>query len=181
LPPRVAQAAWLADEAATESLGAGLARALPARPVAALVLALEGDLGAGKTTLARALLRALGVQGTVRSPSYALVEPYDLPAWRVLHLDLYRLADPQELEALGVRDELLPGTLLLVEWPGRGAGHLPTADLQLGLSEPVDASAVSGEGPAGTRRVTLQAGTPAGHAWLQRLRVEGGPLWQVSP
>jgi tRNA threonylcarbamoyladenosine biosynthesis protein TsaE len=177
----VAQAAWLAGEAATESLGAGLAQALPARPTAALVLALEGELGAGKTTLARALLRALGAQGSVKSPSYSLVEPYDLPPWRVLHLDLYRLEDPQELEALGVRDELLPGTLLLVEWPGRGAGHLPTADLELGLSEPVDASAVSGEGAVGTRRVTLQASTLAGQAWLERLQAEGGPSWQVSP
>jgi tRNA threonylcarbamoyladenosine biosynthesis protein TsaE len=179
-PALESRAAWLAGEAATESLGAGLARALPVRPASPLVLALEGELGAGKTTLARALLRALGAQGAIKSPSYTLVEPYELPPWRVLHLDLYRLADPAELEALGVRDELLPGTLLLVEWPERGAGHLPTPDLQLCLVEPAAATAVSAGVPPEARQLTLRAATPAGRDWLERLLAHGSPEWQVT-
>ena len=161
--------ARLADEAATGALGAALARALPVSPAGALVLALEGELGAGKTTLARALLRALGAQGAVRSPSYTLLESYELPPWQVLHIDLYRLADPAELESLGLRDMLLPGTLLLVEWPGRGAGHLPPADLWLQLSEPAPAAGVHGEASPDARRVGIEARTAAGLAWLAAL------------
>jgi tRNA threonylcarbamoyladenosine biosynthesis protein TsaE len=179
-PPLRLQAAPLPGEAATEALGAGLARALPPDPAGPLVLALEGELGAGKTTLARALLRALGAQGAIKSPSYALLEPYDLPPWQVLHLDLYRLVDPGELEQLGVRDALLPGSLLLVEWPGRGAGHLPPADLWLQLSEPAGAATVSGKAAPEARQVTIEAGTPAGRAWLAALLAGGGATWQDS-
>lgn len=112
---------------AQERLGAALARACP-RP---LVVFLEGDLGAGKTTLARGFLRALGHSGAVRSPTFTLLEPYDFPAGPVFHLDLYRLADPDELAYLGLRDLLGPAAILLVEWPERGAGELPEPDLRV--------------------------------------------------
>lgn len=120
----------LADEAATEHLGAVLARALPRN---ALVF-LHGNLGAGKTTLARALLRALGHAGAVRSPTYTLVEPYEIEGRRVFHFDLYRLSDPEELEAIGLRDYLDGDSLCLIEWPERGAGMLPAADLDIHLA-----------------------------------------------
>ncbi len=120
---------FLADEAATVAFAARLARALKAPAI----LYLRGDLGAGKTTLARGLLRALGVSGPVKSPTYTLVEPYSLAGLEVQHFDLYRLADPFELEALGVRDLLGPDSLWLVEWPERGLGALPVADLELEL------------------------------------------------
>lgn len=120
----------LADAGATERLGQALAAVLPRHGL----VTLSGDLGAGKTTLARGVLRALGVAGAVRSPTYTLVEPYDLPGRRVLHLDLYRLADPEELELIGFRDLLTPTSLLLVEWPEKGAGVLPEADLAVRLA-----------------------------------------------
>lgn len=122
----------LPDSAATEALGAELAPLLRSRPGG--MIWLEGELGAGKTTLARALLRALGVQGAVRSPTYTLVEPYELDGGlRVLHLDLYRLAEPEELYGLGVLDEAPPAAWWLVEWPQRGQGVLPAADLHVRL------------------------------------------------
>ena len=115
----------LADAAATERLGARLAPLLD--PGA--VVYLQGDLGAGKTTLVRGLLHALGHQGTVRSPTYTLVEPYPFASHTVYHLDLYRLGDPEELEYLGLRDFIADRGVLLIEWPERGRGWLPPADL----------------------------------------------------
>lgn len=114
----------IADAGAMDTLGRRLAGVLDRG-----VIFLEGELGAGKTTLARGILRGLGHTGTVRSPTYTLVEPYELPGGTVYHLDLYRLADPEELEWLGLRDMLERDALLLVEWPERGAGCLPGADL----------------------------------------------------
>ena len=127
---------WLADEHATAALAARLAASLPPMPRdRAVVVYLEGSLGAGKTTLARGMLRAFGVTGPVRSPTYTLIEPYSPPHGpAVFHLDLYRLASGEELEMLGYRELLEAGALLLVEWPERGAGWLPGADLCLRLS-----------------------------------------------
>lgn len=122
--------ARLDDVAATEAFGARLAAALDD---ACAVVALAGPLGSGKTTLVRGCLRALGHDGKVRSPTYTLVEPYALGTRRVLHLDLYRIADPGELDALGLREEAGGDALWLIEWPERGRGHLPAADVTLAL------------------------------------------------
>jgi len=114
----------LADPAATEAFGASLsARVRPGD-----VITLQGDLGMGKTSVARGLLAALGLAGEAPSPSFAIVQPYDLPEVRlpVLHVDLYRIDDPEELEELGLA-EALSDTLVLVEWPERAPGHWPQA------------------------------------------------------
>lgn len=123
---------FLADAAATAALGAALAPILLQRPSA--VVYLHGDLGAGKTTLARGLLRALGVTGAIRSPTYTLVEPYAIAERELLHVDLYRLNDAQELHQLGLVDDAPVSALWLVEWPERGAGELPAPDISLSLN-----------------------------------------------
>ena len=115
----------LANEQATIALGQRLAAVLPD----GLVAYLHGDLGAGKTTFARAFLRALGVGERVKSPTYSLVEGYDIGERRAFHLDLYRIADPGELEWLGLDSLAEPGAIVLVEWPERGTGALPPVDL----------------------------------------------------
>jgi tRNA threonylcarbamoyladenosine biosynthesis protein TsaE len=148
--------AWLADSAATETLGCRLAAPLAqACRDAPVVVHLGGPLGAGKTTLARGLLRGLGHEGRVRSPTFTLLEPYELAVCNVVHLDLYRLADPGELDYLGLVDMLLPGTVILVEWASRGGDRLPRPDLRLWLD-------YHGEG----RRIACEALTPTGQAVL---------------
>ena len=122
----------LPDESATLALGARLAGILlEARRG---IVYLHGDLGAGKTTLARGLLRAAGVEGVLRSPTYTLMEPYTASGQGFLHLDLYRLNDPAEVENLGLLDYPPESTIWLVEWPQRGAGFLPAADLEVDLA-----------------------------------------------
>ena len=122
----------LADDAATEALGACLARAV--QHEAGGVVYLNGTLGAGKTTLARGWLRALGVSGSIRSPTYTLIEPYTLADGReLLHLDLYRLKTPDELDGLGLDDYAPTRCWWLVEWPACGTGHLPPASLIVDL------------------------------------------------
>jgi len=121
----------------TEALGAQLLGAAPAPGEPCRVVWLSGELGAGKSTFARGILRALGVRGPIKSPSYTLLETYELPAVpavQAVHLDLYRLIDPAELEHLGLADYHRPGFLWLVEWPERGAGRLPTPDLKFAFS-----------------------------------------------
>lgn len=118
----------LEDAAATEAAGEALGKVLPRE---GLVVYLQGDLGAGKTTLVRGLLQALGHAGRVPSPTYTLVEPYELAGRDLKHLDLYRIADPEELEFLGVRE--MEG-IVLIEWPERGKPLLPPADLSCQLT-----------------------------------------------
>jgi tRNA threonylcarbamoyladenosine biosynthesis protein TsaE len=137
------------DEAAVARLAAEFARAV-APP---LVIFLRGDLGAGKTTFARAYIHALGFEGYVKSPSYGLLETYLAGGQTVLHLDLYRIEDPEELEYLAVRDLFDAATVLLVEWPDRGENHLPAPDLVLDFAESSEVrfirfTAVSGRGRA---------------------------------
>jgi tRNA threonylcarbamoyladenosine biosynthesis protein TsaE len=122
---------FLADADATERAGAALARCPSLDRVRQIHL--EGDLGAGKTTLVRGFLHAMGHPGAVRSPTYTLLEPYEFPGLTVLHFDLYRVADPDELEYLGVREQSDDRTLWLVEWPDRGAGWLPDPELVVRL------------------------------------------------
>lgn len=119
----------LASAQATEALGARLASVI----AEGCIVYLQGELGTGKTTLVRGLLRALGYAEAVRSPTYTLVEPYAVQDKQILHLDLYRLGDPEELEYIGLRDWLDGQTILLIEWPEHGGGVLPVADLQVEL------------------------------------------------
>jgi tRNA threonylcarbamoyladenosine biosynthesis protein TsaE len=116
------------------ALGACLARAVPQGLAQPIFIALYGDLGAGKTTLVSGALAALGLAGHARSPTYTLLEPYEGDRVRVYHLDLYRLRTASELEMLGVRDLLNSGSLLFIEWPERGAGWLPTPDLEIHIA-----------------------------------------------
>lgn len=143
----------LATAADTDALGARLAATRP-QPA---VVALSGPLGAGKSSLARAMLRALGVAGAVRSPTYTLLERYPIAGGEALHLDLYRLAEAGELEFLGL-DDADDALLWLIEWPERGVGALPAFDLDIAL-------AMAGTG----RTVDLHALSPVGEHWLQRL------------
>jgi tRNA threonylcarbamoyladenosine biosynthesis protein TsaE len=113
----------------TEALGAGLLGRAPSPGTPCRVVTLSGELGAGKSTFARGVLRALGATGPIKSPSYTLLETYELPGVHVVHLDLYRLRDPDELEHLGLADYFKPAHLWLVEWAEKGSGRLPRADL----------------------------------------------------
>ncbi len=146
-----------ASAAETEAIGSALAAALPPLASGPAVVYLAGDLGAGKTTLARGFLRQRGVAGPVRSPTFTLLEPYELSGLVVVHMDLYRLRQPSELEGLGVRDVALPGHVWLIEWPERGTGYLPAADLQIDLQVTADG-----------HPFCVLPYTPLGKTWLAR-------------
>jgi tRNA threonylcarbamoyladenosine biosynthesis protein TsaE len=148
----------LENERATDELGQSLASATPADG-AELLVTLTGELGAGKSTLARAMLRALGVSAAIRSPTYTLVEPYEARGRKLLHFDLYRLSGAEDLEALGYRDLRRGSWIALIEWPERGGHAVGLADLSARL-EYFDSG----------RRIELAANTPAGRSWLLRLR-----------
>lgn len=143
----------LVDETATLALGARLAGI-----VGPGLIRLQGDLGAGKTCLVRGLLRGLGYQGRVKSPTYTLVEPYATARLRVSHWDLYRLGSPDELDALGLREPERGGELLLIEWPERAGARLADGDLTLRLE-------YAGDG----RVAHLRAGSALGRRWIDGL------------
>ena len=148
------------DEAATRAIGAAFAHAL----VPGTIVHLRGDLGAGKTTLARALVQSL-VPGTrVKSPTYTLIESYPEASPPVHHLDLYRIADPEELELLDLRELVAAGGVVLIEWPERGGAAVPSADLEVALAAQGD-----------MRRLTVAAATPRGRAVVDAARARLGP------
>jgi tRNA threonylcarbamoyladenosine biosynthesis protein TsaE len=154
----------------TEAFGARLASARPERQDLFGVIYLTGDLGAGKTTLTRGFLRALGVSGAVRSPTYTLVEAYEVGALTAVHLDLYRLRDPSELDNLGLREWARAGHIWLIEWPERGSDRLPGADLVVRL-----------EAGANGHDIDLRADGVLGSAWLDRLAAApAGPASATS-
>jgi len=120
---------FLADEEATVACGKLLGDLMQGHGL----LTLQGNLGGGKTTFSRGMIQGMGHTGAVKSPTYTLVEPYEINGKHIMHYDLYRLADPEELEFLGMRDFLTADTLTLIEWPERGANFLPVPDLALSL------------------------------------------------
>lgn len=145
----------LADETAQVAFGQQLGAACNGSGV----VFLQGTLGMGKTTLTRGVLAAYGHQGAVKSPTYTLVEPYEMPTAQVYHFDLYRLADPEELEYMGIRDYFDEKALCIIEWPDRGAGVLPIPDVEITLNQ-------DGHG----RAAQVVALTPKGAAILSQLR-----------
>jgi tRNA threonylcarbamoyladenosine biosynthesis protein TsaE len=158
----------LPDSAATEALGAALAKSFPSASCGAIVH-LRGELGSGKTTCARSLLHALGVTAMVRSPTYTLVDTYDVASSTCVHVDLYRVATSSEVEELGLRDMTGPGYLMLIEWPEKGGVAVPPADLNLQLIYRGDA-----------RRAALSPATALGKAWLAKLAIDTSLAVYVS-
>lgn len=144
-------------EEAMLALGARLAALTEGRGT----LYLHGDLGAGKTTLSRGIIRGLGHVGAVKSPTFTLVEPYEIGACKVFHFDLYRLADPEELEFMGIRDYFEDAALCLIEWPERGVGVLPKADLDITIAA-----------QAGARSLSLRPQGARGESWCAALAKE---------
>ncbi|MHB0974970.1 MAG: tRNA (adenosine(37)-N6)-threonylcarbamoyltransferase complex ATPase subunit type 1 TsaE [Thiobacillus sp.] len=142
----------LADEAATLAFGARLAQGL----IPGLTIYLEGDLGAGKTTLVRGVLRALGYGGRVKSPTYTLVESYGLPAFELYHFDLYRMHDPREWLDAGFRDVSGGPVVSLIEWPDKAAGWLPAPDVIVRLT-------IAGN----AREIECEAASPRGARYLE--------------
>ena len=160
-PPHTVELTWT-HEADTDAW----ARLLAACPqVRNAIITLHGDLGAGKTTFVRHVLRAMGVPGRIKSPTYAVVEPHqangplgDVAVW---HFDFYRFEDPREWEDAGFRDLFASPGLKLVEWPDKAGPHLPVADLAVHIHTEDDDS----------RRVRVVAGTPQGQTWLAAVQV----------
>ncbi|MGH8299113.1 MAG: tRNA (adenosine(37)-N6)-threonylcarbamoyltransferase complex ATPase subunit type 1 TsaE [Steroidobacteraceae bacterium] len=146
----------------TEALGARLADARPATLEQPAILYLTGELGAGKTTLVRGFVRACGVAAPVRSPTYTLVSLHEAGALTLVHLDLYRLREPGELEHLGLREWARPGSLWLIEWPERAGGLLPPPDLTVRLAAAPDA-----------HQASVSAQTATGGRWLERAQATG--------
>ncbi|RZQ56053.1 tRNA (adenosine(37)-N6)-threonylcarbamoyltransferase complex ATPase subunit type 1 TsaE [Pseudidiomarina tainanensis] len=153
---------FLKDEAALLEAARKLANAVKAHEdsvaESALTIYLLGELGAGKTTFSRGFIQQLGHQGHVKSPTYTLVESYDLAPWQINHFDLYRLADPEELEFMGIRDYLGTHRIILAEWPQRGEGYLPQPDIIITIDYADTA-----------RSITLEALTERGRELLDTM------------
>ncbi|MBX9408922.1 tRNA (adenosine(37)-N6)-threonylcarbamoyltransferase complex ATPase subunit type 1 TsaE [Pseudomonas baetica] len=148
---------YLADEQAMSDFGARIARVTQGHGL----IFLEGNLGMGKTTLSRGIIRGLGHVGAVKSPTFTLVEPYEMGDIRAFHFDLYRLVDPEELEFLGIRDYFEDDALCLIEWPDKGAGFLPKPDLTITIS-PQDSG----------RSLKILSQGSRGEAWCAALALE---------
>lgn len=148
---------YLADEEAMTAFGARIAETTKGHGL----IFLEGNLGMGKTTLSRGIIRGLGHVGAVKSPTFTLVEPYEIGDIRAFHFDLYRLVDPEELEFLGIRDYFEDDALCLIEWPDKGAGFLPKADLTITIS-PQDSG----------RSLKILSQGSRGEAWCAALALE---------
>ena len=148
---------YLADEQAMSDFGARIARVTQGHGL----IFLEGNLGMGKTTLSRGIIRGLGHVGSVKSPTFTLVEPYEIGDIRAFHFDLYRLVDPEELEFLGIRDYFDDDALCLIEWPDKGAGFLPKPDLTITIS-PQDSG----------RSLNILSQGSRGEAWCAALALE---------
>ena len=148
---------YLADEQAMSDFGARIARVTQGHGL----IFLEGNLGMGKTTLSRGIIRGLGHVGAVKSPTFTLVEPYEMGEIRAFHFDLYRLVDPEELEFLGIRDYFEDDALCLIEWPDKGAGFLPKPDLTITIS-PQDSG----------RSLKILSQGSRGEAWCAALALE---------
>ncbi|KTC19760.1 tRNA threonylcarbamoyladenosine biosynthesis protein TsaE [Pseudomonas putida] len=148
---------FMADEAAMCEFGARIAQVTKGHGV----IFLEGDLGAGKTTLSRGIIRGLGHTGAVKSPTFTVVEPYEIGDIRAFHFDLYRLVDPEELEFMGIRDYFEDDALCLFEWPQKGAGILPKPDLTITISPQADG-----------RSLNLLPQGSRGEAWCAALALD---------
>ncbi|WP_223501879.1 tRNA (adenosine(37)-N6)-threonylcarbamoyltransferase complex ATPase subunit type 1 TsaE [Pseudomonas sp. BF-R-24] len=148
---------YLADEQAMSDFGARIARITQGHGL----IFIEGNLGMGKTTLSRGIIRGLGHVGAVKSPTFTLVEPYEIGDIRAFHFDLYRLVDPEELEFLGIRDYFEDDALCLIEWPDKGAGFLPKPDLTITIS-PQDSG----------RSLKILSQGSRGEAWCAALALE---------
>ncbi|OOF88157.1 tRNA (adenosine(37)-N6)-threonylcarbamoyltransferase complex ATPase subunit type 1 TsaE [Rodentibacter ratti] len=150
---------YIPDESTMLRFGKKLADTiLSSHAKRAVILYLNGDLGAGKTTLTRGMVQGLGFQGKVKSPTYTLVEEYDIAGKMIYHFDLYRLADPEELEFMGIRDYFVKDAICLIEWAEKGEGILPPADLLVNIDYYDDA-----------RNMTLVAQNALGEQILQQL------------
>jgi tRNA threonylcarbamoyladenosine biosynthesis protein TsaE len=145
----------LPDLQATDAFASDLAKSL----LPGLIIFLHGDLGAGKTTLVRSMLFALGHTGSAKSPTYTLVEPYQINALTINHFDLYRLADPSELEYIGIRDYVNAHSICIFEWADKGIGYVPPADIEITL-----------QFTANGRKAVLVAKTAIGQAILKELK-----------
>ncbi len=145
---------FLADEAATVAFGRRLANACNSKGL----LTLSGNLGSGKTTLSRGIIQSCGHTGAVKSPTYTLVEPYEIGDKRVYHFDLYRMEDPEELEFIGLWDYLTQEALIIIEWPEKAFGVLPPADLVIQLDKQEKG-----------RKITCSANTSLGETILMKL------------
>lgn len=173
---------WLLpDEEATSAWGAALARALDPEVLAeqAFVVHLSGDLGAGKTALVRAVLRASGFPGAVKSPTFTLLEPYNLPSFSAYHFDLYRFSSSEQWFDAGFDDVLAAPGLVLVEWPEKAAGALGEPDLRIALA-PTDREgerqlSLRAHGEAGRRCLSRLAADPAIASWSTPGRTATGP------